>query len=247
MASLMHARVVSRSDGWRCIAALAAALAAPAALADGASGAVGFASAQVLRGVSQSNGDASLSLDATYRLDTGWAAGASLATLGRDARGTRTLLGLSVNRSWQVDRDWSTQLGIAHYAYPGGGDRHRFDYDELSASVGWQGRLTASVAVLPNASRRDENGVPRRGRAFAYELSVHERLAGQLAFDAGIGWMDLRNIRGAGYPYGSVGLGLGAGPVQVFATFIASRAAARGLAAPAAGGDRFLLSVLWDF
>lgn len=211
------------------------------------SGAVGLASAQVLRGVSQSNGSASLSIDLNRRYDNGWALGASLATLGRDAQGDRYLLGLSANRHWQLDADWAVQAGAAHYAYPGSADRHRFDYDELSASIAWRGRWGASLAVLPNAVRRDAAGTPRRGRATALEVSVHEPLGGRLSLDAGIGWLDLSPIRGRGYAYGSIGLGWGVGPVQVFTSWIASQAADRGLAAPAAGGNRWVAAASWVF
>lgn len=211
------------------------------------SGAIGMATAQVLRGVSISNGAASLSVDLNHRFDSGWALGASLATLGRDARGGRWLLGVSASRSWQFDADWAAQAGLAHYAYPGGGGRHRFDYEELSASIGWLGRWSATLAVLPNTSRRDQTGQPRRGRAAAVELALHQPLGGGLAFDAGLGWMDLRRIRGAGYGYGSLGLGWSRGPLQVHAMRVFSQAAARGLATPEAGVDRWVASVGWNF
>ena len=235
-------------------------LAAPLAQADGWSGAIGLSSDQVLRGVSQSQGQAGLTLDASHRSDTGWALGLGASTLGRDGAGRPSLLTASLGRHWQLDADWAAQLGAAHYAYPGPLQRRRYGYDELLATVGWQGRLAASLAVSPNTTRPNtarraapQPGAPApfsQGRALAWELSLHQRLQGRLALDAGLGYFDLHALRGqpaAGYPYASVALGWGVGPVQGFVSVIGSRAAQRRLAQAGAAGERGLLSVVWDF
>ncbi len=93
----------------------------------------------------------------------------------------------------------------------------------------------------------DSTRTLRRGRATNVELSAHQRLAGRLSLDAGIGYYDLSAVRGTGYRYGSIGLGWGVGAFQADLTRIASNAARRGLAAPEAAGGRWVASVLWNF
>ena len=54
--------------------------------------------------------------------------------------------------AWQLNPDWSMQLGYVHYAYLNDNDSG-YDYDEVSASVSYQQRATASVSWSPNTSK----------------------------------------------------------------------------------------------
>ena len=107
---------------------------------------------------------------------------------------------------------------------------------EGNASVGWRGQWFASLAVSPNTTDRSTYGVLRKDLTWAFELTTHQRMVGRLAVDAGIGWFELRRFNGAGYPYASMGVSTGIGPLQAYLSFVTSRAEQRGVApAPISG------------
>jgi len=145
-------------------------------------------------------------------------------------------------------------LALSHTAYPGSSRRHRFDSSELSATVGWGGRLNGSLAWYPGVYRNDAQGRPRTGHALSAELSLRQRLVGALALDAGLGYYRLQAdadndlaATALGYGYGSLGLSWAQGNAQVYLSHIVSRAHSRGLTSPARAGERWVMSLLWEF
>jgi uncharacterized protein (TIGR02001 family) len=227
-----------------CLAALAAWAAgtAPAVQAEGWSGGVAAASDKVQRGVSQSDGAASLLADLGYRTDSGWAAGAGVAALAPGSE-----LSLSVSRGWQVDGDWAVQLGAAHYAYRGPHAKRLYDYNELFVGAAWRGRGFATLSVSPDTQGLSAYRELKQGVAVAAEVSWRASLLGPLGWTAGLGYYDLRRVSGAGYAYGSAGLVWQAGQVQAHLTAVASDAASRGLAPATAAGRRWIAAVVWSF
>ena len=209
------------------------------------SGALGLVSDKVVRGLSQTQGRATVLMDLNYRTDSGWTAGLGFAPLRVGGEAIKSSTGevtLSVGRSWQLDADWAAQLGLARYLYP---DRRQrapvYNYNELSASIGWQGRVLAVIAVAPDSYSLYGPGWPQRGHAASVELSGRQRLAGRLTLDAGIGYYKLTAGRDTGYRYGSIGLGWGVGAFQLDLTRTVSNATT-----PQAGG-RWVGSLLWNF
>nr|WP_316643788.1 hypothetical protein [uncultured Roseateles sp.] len=224
------------------------------ARADDWSQAAALSSDYVVRGISLSNEQASLAWDLSYRGDTGWSAGLGLAALDRDAEGRRLLLTAHLGRSWQLTSDWAAGVALSQSSYPGSVRRHRFDSSELSASLGWDGRINGTLAWYPGAYRNDAQGRARSGHALSAELSLRQRLVGALALDAGLGYYRLRAEAGSelpaatlGYGYGNLGLSWAQGNAQVYLSRIASQAHSRGLTTAARAADRWVLSLLWEF
>lgn len=234
-------------SGGALLLGLAAALLAPAACADDWGGSMALASDKVFRGVSQSEGRTALLLDLNGRTDTGWVLALGLAGPAYRTQGGTAELTAGFSKFAQLDADWTLQLGFTHYGVVGSDYSRNYAYDEFSAALGWQGRVLATLALSPDTWGANLAGGWRTDRALDFELSLHQRLAGRLALDAGIGYYDLQAVRGAGYPYGSLGLSWGLGPVQGYLTYIDSRAAARGLAPASLAGRRWVASLLWSF
>lgn len=222
-------------------------LAGSAAHADDWSGSLGLSSDYRLRGISYSDRQATPTLDATYRLDTGWAFGAGLAALDRDAGRRRLLLSASLSHAWQFDADWSGELGLARSHYTGILQRRAYDSDELSATLVWRGRLSGSLMAAPRYARTDPvSGERRSAAAYIAELSLRQPLIGALALDAGLGYLDSHAVSRRGYGYGNVGLAWARGPAQVFLSRIASQAAQREFASPARARPGWVASLLWE-
>lgn len=222
-------------------------LAGSAACADDWSGSLGLSSDYRLRGISYSDRQPTATLDTTYRLDTGWAFGAGLATLDRDADRRRLLISASLSHAWQFDADWSGELGLARSHYTGSTQRRAYDSDELSASLSWRGRLSGSLMATPRYARIDSvTGERRSAAAYGAELSLRQPLVGALALDVGLGYLDSHAVSRRGYGYGNVGLAWARGPAQVFLSHIASQAAKREFASPARARPAWVASLLWE-
>ena len=78
-------------------------------------------------------------------------------------------------------------------------------------------------------------------------VELLQRMVGRLAVDAGIGWFELRRFNGAGYPYASMGVSTGIGPLQAYLSFVTSRAEQRGVAPAPISGDHWVAGVMWGF
>lgn len=225
-----------------------------AARADDLTGGIGLASDKMVRGTSQSGGRPSLLLDLTYRTDTRWAISLGAASLGLgkladNGRGTNSdsEIYLGVARTWQLDDDWTLQLGSTAYAYPGSRDPFYGEYIEFGASVNWRGALSAAFAATPSISGRDRSGRPRRGATGALELGAHAPLNGPWALDGGVGWHNVSGLGNRPYLYGSLGVSWRHGPSQLFLTWITSRSDERNGVRDRVAGDRTVLSYWWSF
>ncbi len=237
-----------RAAGSAAGATLCLLLAAPCAHAGGWDGTLTASTDSLYRGLALNGGRGTLSLDLRWRTDTGWSVFGGVSAWRRESGATTTEVSFGAGRSWQLDGDWTTQVGVAHYGYDGPPQRFVYDYEELNVSLGWRGQWFASLAVSPNTSGPGGYGSLRRDLTWAFELTTRQRLTGRLALDAGIGYFDLHRFVGlTGYPYASVGLSSGFGPVQAYLSFITSRAEARSVAPAPVAGDHWVASVLWSF
>lgn len=223
----------------------------PPASAAGFGGSIGLVSDQVYRGISVTGGRAALLTELNYATDTGWSVSLGSIFADVDAPARIAQLSFTAGRAWQLGADSAAQLNYAHRAYPGGG-RPRYyanyqDYDELSASVDWQGRWFATVAVSPRFSVRVTPERLESAPAVSFELGYRQRLRDRLALDIGLGYLDPHAAPNGGYAYGSIGLSGGIGPVQTSLTWLASRAAEKQFAPALLAGRRWVVAVIWSF
>ena len=225
---------------------LSAALELPAGAA-GFGGSIGLVSDQVYRGVSVTDGRAALLTELSYGTDTGWSASLGSTWAHVDAPAGIAQLSFAAGRAWQLDADSTAQLNYVHRAYPGTGRPRYYDYDELSASLDWEGRWFATLAFSPRISVRVAPDQLQSAPAVSYELGYRQRLRGRLALDLGLGYTDPHAAPNGGYGYGSIGLSGGVGAVQTSLTWLDSRAAQKHLAPPSAAGRRWVAAAIWSF
>jgi uncharacterized protein (TIGR02001 family) len=185
----------------------------PAAAAD-VSGSVAITTDYVYRGQSLSDGQPAAQAGIQFH-SSGWNAGmwGSSVDFQNDA-GIAYELDLQAGYTWQLGPDWSMQLGVVHYAYLDDHDTD-YDYDEVTASVSYQQRATASVSWSPNTSKRTYQGFAWDKQAFAYELSLLQPLHSHWSAYAGVGYYDLHDLVDTGYWYWSTGLAFTWQNVQV--------------------------------
>lgn len=208
---------------------------------------VGWVSDYRVRGLSISNRQPAAMLDLSLRGDTGWALGAGVAALNRDAEGRRSLRSINLSQGWQWDADWRFDLALAHGHYPGSGARRAYNSDEWSATLAWRGQLNATLLATPNATRWEAlTGRPRSGEGVGVEVSGRLRLAGPVALDTGLGVFTLGTVGARrSYGYGNVGLTAAVGPVQGFLSCIGNRAEQQGFAGTQRAKAAWVASLLW--
>lgn len=242
---------IPRASAWARVAACVAyfALCAPVRAQAGWSFAAGVASDKVRWGVSQNDGQASAMADLNWAGDTGWAAGAGLATLHSTGHGLRGEFNLWAGRQWQWDADWSAQATGTYYSYANSGGNGYAGYTtspyaEVSAALAWRDAATLTLQWAP----RVHGAYGAVGHTLAVELALHQGLGAGFGADAGIGWYDARKAGAAApWAYGSLGLSWAGGPVKVFASRITSRADERAWVSDRISGDRWVLTLWWSF
>jgi hypothetical protein len=218
---------------------ISAATAGPALALDWG-GAVGLATEKVGRGLSQSGHQPSWLLDLGLRTTSGWGLVLGLSSL-HDQSAAEGVLSLAHQR--QLDEQWQVQWGLAYYGYTGEALRGQ-DYSEVFAAFSWDGRGALMAAYSPD-TRFFKDGAPRRLATLQLEASWHQRLAGRLALDVGLGLLAVDGL--GSYRYGSAGLAWSQGPWQYFLTYTRSDAAERGFTLPTDPPGRWVASVLWRF
>jgi uncharacterized protein (TIGR02001 family) len=263
MAGNRHEPFLRRGAGWLLLwlAALAG-----AAQAQGWSGAVGYGSDNVYRGVSLSSGLPAWLADLHYGFGTDWVAGIGVSQERPPFQSSGAQFTLYLDRRWQFDEDWSGKLGLVHYESPWNVWRDELDYNELTAAVGWRGRVRLSVSLSP-----DTPGIFRRDgaetdAAAAAELSYNQPIHGRLAANAGLGYVTVRNaIRLDPYPdsagrarpfqryadldytYGSAGLSYGIGDFYVYTSLLWASSGAQRYNTGSPDRTRWVTTFVWSF
>lgn len=201
-------------------------------------GSIGAATDYLYRGVSQTSGEAAVQAGVQARLPHGFSIGAwgSSVDLNRDER-VGVEVDLHATRVWPMGSHWSAALGLTHRAYFSDHTLIDYDRDELSASVTFQERITASIAWSPNTSMY-WNG-PVRGRATTYELNVQQPLSEHWLVFAGAGRYDLSDLARERYSYWSAGVTFTWSALQLDAAYIGSDESAEYLYGADLSGSRF--------
>jgi uncharacterized protein (TIGR02001 family) len=215
--------------------------------ADGLGGSLGIASDQVLRGLTESDHQLSWQGDLHYGQD-GWYGGVTAYGVRRGLdRSASAGLNLYAGYERQFSEDWRAGVRLRHYDYPGYARRNDYDYDEVSLTLDWRDRLTASVAASPDVYAADYEGNYGRGGAFTYELGGRQPLPWWgLIVNAGAGYYDLQHQVDTGYLYWSAGLSRQWRSLQLDARYVGTSQEAREHFRDLAE-NRLLFSVLWLF
>ena len=226
------------------LAMLGGLLSALPAAADDVSGSLAITTDYIYRGVSQTDRQPAGQAGVQFHSSTGWNAGMWASSVDfQNGANLAYELDLQGGYSWQLNPDWSMQLGYVHYAYLNDHDSG-YDYDEINATVSYQQRATASVSFSPNTSKHTYRGFIRDKQALAYDLSVLQPLNPHWSIYAGVGYYDLSDLVATGYWYWSTGLAFTWQAMQVDLLHIDTDSTATRLFD---GGSRWTAALTWRF
>jgi uncharacterized protein (TIGR02001 family) len=209
-------------------------------------GSLGAATDDLFRGLSENDGQISPQADLHVLLGP-WYGGASAQEVRRGIqKGTGAEVIVYAGFQHRFGEEWTGQVTLRHYDYPGNSLRTQYDYDELALSVGWRERLVLTVIASPDTYSRDYQGNYGSGAAYCYELVARQPLPLGLSGVAGLGYYDLRRQIGTGYAYWSAGLDRRWGPWAFDLRYVGTDTTARQHFEDDAG-DRVVLSAFWLF
>lgn len=209
VAGRRQARHLRAGSAWAIL--VACLLAATQAEAQTWSGALGVASENIYRGIGQSRGDPSLFANLYLNIDGNWVAGVAASTVHPEGRPADTQLSLHLDRRWRINPDWSASLGLAHYDTTHEENHEGLRYDELSSSLSWRGRWSATLAWSPRVNNAYLQ-VVEKPAAWAWgETGWHQPLGTRFSIDAGIGYAHALHGPPADYHYANVGVNLALG------------------------------------
>ena len=171
------------------------------------SASVGGTTDYVFRGVSQTYDSAALQLGGSYQSPIGWFVGAWGSNVNPYPHaGASVELDLFAGLARPIGSDFSARLGYAHYTYLDDPRPARYDYDELSASVGYLDRLAVTFSYVPDISSYSALGLAHRKQLLAWEATARWPVWQSLAVTAGAGYYDLQRMFGVSYWAGNAGL-----------------------------------------
>ena len=210
--------------------------------------ALGVTSDYVLRGLTQTQGDAAVQADLHWQHDDTWVAGVWMSTMNpRRGRGPTSEFDLYAGASRNLGDDWRASLMAVHYVFPQDSARLRWDYDELIASVGFRDLLIGTVAWSPNASGFGGGQIASERRAISYELMGHWPLRQRWLASAGAGYYDLHDLFDTGYVYWSVGVTFDWAPWKATLARYGTNDQAKALYGDAITQDRWAAGITWQF
>lgn len=203
----------------------------------------------VYRGLSQTLGNSALQGDLHYVMDNRSVIGVwvSNVDLYPDADDLTMEIDLYAGREWNLSRDWDIRLGYGHYMYPGDKSRVRYDYDEVTATLTWLARFSATIAWSPNVSRYVNYHTAKSEAATSYEFSASQPLGQHFSLVAGIGYYDLPEVLRADYAFRNGGLTIARGKAQLVFMYIDTDQRAVRSFGPSVAANGWTGSLSWRF
>lgn len=231
-----------------CIVAQGGTLSAlPVSAADSWGGSVAITTDYIYRGISQTGEQPAAQAGVRFQSSSGWNAGMWGSSVDfPTSSGNAYEVDLHAGYAWSLSPDWSAQIGAVHYAYLNDGGAG-YDYDELTVSISFEQRVTASVAWSPNTSRHNGWQYVAEKQAVAYELSLLQPLHPRWSVCAGVGYYELHDLLDAGYWFWSTGLAFTWAGMQVDVLHIDTDSTGTRLFWRQGSGSRWTAALSWRF
>lgn len=243
------------SPGWRAVLVLACctAVVCPAeAAGDRWSASLAVTSDYVDKGLSQTHGDPAVQGGIAWAGHPTWYAALWASSVdngwpGYGIDGAEAEIDLIAGYRRPIDPRFSVDAQLVHYAYFGGDAPVDQDYTELALTLDFRGLLRFSLAYAPDYAAFGHYAVASSGSAYAAELAAQWPIGRHATVATGIGYRNLDAIYDADYVYGSVGVALAIGPLNLVLAQHFTDPAARELFGDDVAGARSSATLFWQF
>ncbi|WP_161966143.1 TorF family putative porin [Steroidobacter cummioxidans] len=211
-------------------------------------GSLALTSDYIQQGLSQTQGKPAVQGGLRAQIDQRWTVGAWASSIDRyDWQDARTEIDVYAARTWRLSPDWITSLTATHYFYPDDASYVSYDYDEVTASLGYRSTVFATVAWSPNYSDASDRGYAHDRSTLSYELSANQPLLAGWSGNVGVGYRDLSELFGEQYWYGHAGLMHSSDRLTVHLTYTYADPTARELFGHDRAAITWLGTVIWRF
>ena len=171
-------------------------------------GSIDLTSDYVLRGVSQSNGEAAVQGDAHWDFPAGWSAGVWASQVELAPQSDTWEFDGYLQWHGAINSDLDLGASATHYTYPNDPRPVNYNYDELSISIMWRDQIRLAVSWTPSINLYSySDGLAENRQVFTVEASWHRDLPARLDLSAGVGFYDPTGLEYASYTYGDATLG----------------------------------------
>lgn len=211
-------------------------------------GSLAVTSDYIQQGISQTQGEPALQGGLRAQLDEHWTVGAWASAIDRyHVRGASTEIDVYAARAWRLSPDWITSITATHYFYPDDMPYVNYDYDEVTASLGYRSTVFATVAWAPNYGDASYEGYADDRSTLSYELSANQPIFAGWSGNVGVGYRDLSELFDESYWYGHAGVMLTTDRFTVHLTYTYVDATARELFGHERAAITWLGTVIWRF
>jgi uncharacterized protein (TIGR02001 family) len=208
----------------------------------------------VLRGVSQSYGDAAFQADVHFYSPVGGNGSAFIAGLwGSSAQPLpdhrlTAELDPYIGYLWNIDEAWSGKVTLVRYSYPWASYAAHRQYDEVAVTAGWRDRLSLGIAVAPDVDRYRNSRWTSGNVQISYDAAWRFPIAVGWSSGLSAGYYDLQGATWPGYWYWSADVSYSYESMRVEVGYFGTDGTAKRLyGATDVANDRFATTVSWRF
>ncbi|MFC4312825.1 TorF family putative porin [Steroidobacter flavus] len=211
-------------------------------------GSLALTSDYIQQGISQTQGEPALQGGVRAQFDERWTVGAWASAIDRyHGKGGSTEIDVYAGRAWRLNPEWIASLTATHYFYPNDLPYVNYDYDEVTASLGYRSMAFATVAWSPNYGDASYEGYADDRSTLSYELSANQPILRGWSGNVGVGYRDLSELFDESYWYGHAGLMLSTDRFTVHLTYTYVDRTARELFGHDRAAITWLGTVIWRF
>ena len=204
-------------------------------------GSIGVGSDYTFRGVSQTLGDHAIQASLELELPAGfyayaWGSNVDFVPAGEPDDGASYEVDLAVGYFADIDDNWSVDLALIRYLFPGTRNKVDYDFTEFMATVTYAEIYGATVAYSDSV---DGTGA----ESFFYDFSVAVDLFANFTWEARYGRYDISESYGSAYSYIESSLAREFGSTTIMLSYTNTSDAADSIFNARATGSRFVLSL----
>ena len=211
-------------------------------------GSLAVTSDYIQQGVSQTQGEPALQGGLRAQIDERWTVGAWASAIDRyHSEGASAEIDLYAARAWRLSPEWIASVTATHYFYPDDAPYVNYDYDEVTASVGYRSMVFGTVAWSPNYGDASYRGYADDRSTLSYELSANQPILAGWSGNVGVGYRDLTELFDEAYWYGHAGLMHSTDRFTVHLTYTYVDRTAREMFGHDRAAITWLGTVIWRF
>ncbi len=209
------------------------------------SASIGIGSDYTFRGVSQTMGNSALQTSFDLDLSSGvyayaWASNVDFVPDGEPDDGASHEIDLALGYATDIGNDWSIDLALIRYVFPGTISDVNYDYNEFAASVWYRETYGATVAFSGDVDGTGANSV-------FYKLATNFALSSDTTVDIAYGYYDLSGAYGAAYSYLETALARQLGNTSITLAYNDTHRSANAIFDDRVTGPRLILTLQIDW